>query len=59
MSLPAATKDVGDHPAKGSVIDPINREAKEADVDRKVPHPTSPISSPILTDLLRSCAFTV
>jgi hypothetical protein len=31
-----ATKDVSDHPAKGSVVDPINKEQKEADVDRKV-----------------------
>jgi hypothetical protein len=36
MSLPMATKDVSDHPAKGSVVDPINKEQKEADVDRKV-----------------------
>jgi hypothetical protein len=36
MSLPIAPKDIGDHPAKGSVVDPIDRNAKEADVDRKV-----------------------
>lgn len=38
MSLPIAPKDVSDHPTKGSVVDPINRELKEADVDRKVRH---------------------
>ncbi|EIN12698.1 hypothetical protein PUNSTDRAFT_97516 [Punctularia strigosozonata HHB-11173 SS5] len=36
MSLPIAPKDISDHPTKGSVVDPINREKKEADVDRKL-----------------------
>jgi hypothetical protein len=36
MSLPTAPKDISDHPAKGSVVDPIVSAKKEADVDRKV-----------------------
>jgi hypothetical protein len=36
MSLPTATKDISAHPAKGSVVDPIDKDKKEADVDRKV-----------------------
>jgi hypothetical protein len=45
MSLPMATKDISNHPAKGSVVDPINKEQKEADVDRKVSfvRPSHPI----------------
>jgi len=36
MSLPPATKDVSNKPAAGSVVDPVNKTAKDADVDRKV-----------------------
>ncbi|KZT25454.1 hypothetical protein NEOLEDRAFT_1133378 [Neolentinus lepideus HHB14362 ss-1] len=36
MSLPTATKDISDHPAKGSVTDPVNKREKDADVDRKL-----------------------
>ncbi|KAF9560678.1 hypothetical protein CPC08DRAFT_665210 [Agrocybe pediades] len=36
MSLPAAPKDISTHPVKGSVVDPIDRNQKEADVDRKI-----------------------
>ena len=36
MSLPTATKDISDHPAKGSVVDPVDSAKKEADVDRKL-----------------------
>ncbi|TFK32241.1 hypothetical protein BDQ12DRAFT_659490 [Crucibulum laeve] len=36
MSLPTAPKDISIHPAKGSVIDPVNKEAKDRDVDRKI-----------------------
>ncbi|KDR71966.1 hypothetical protein GALMADRAFT_253273 [Galerina marginata CBS 339.88] len=36
MSLPPTTKDISAHPAKGSVVDPVNKAAKDADVDRKI-----------------------
>ncbi|KII90672.1 hypothetical protein PLICRDRAFT_106168 [Plicaturopsis crispa FD-325 SS-3] len=36
MSLPPAPKDISNHPAAGSVVDPINPAAKDADVDRKI-----------------------
>ncbi|KAF8060656.1 hypothetical protein FPV67DRAFT_301524 [Lyophyllum atratum] len=36
MSLPAARKDTSTHPAKDSVADPVNKKAKDADVDRKL-----------------------
>jgi hypothetical protein len=36
MSLPQATKDVSDHPAKGSVVDPVNKAEMQADIDRKI-----------------------
>ncbi|THH17056.1 hypothetical protein EUX98_g9201 [Antrodiella citrinella] len=36
MSLPNATKDISDHPAKGSVTEPINKQQQAADVDRKL-----------------------
>ncbi|KAH9943958.1 hypothetical protein B0H21DRAFT_779540 [Amylocystis lapponica] len=36
MSLPQASKDIGDHPAAGSVVDPVNKQAQAADVDRKL-----------------------
>lgn len=37
MSLPTAPKDISSHPTKGSVVDPVNKANKDADVDRKVP----------------------
>lgn len=36
MSLPTAPKDISDHPTAGSVVDPVNKKLKDADVDRKV-----------------------
>ena len=36
MSLPTAQRDVSDKPASGAVTDPVNKAAKDADVDRKV-----------------------
>ncbi|KDR72326.1 hypothetical protein GALMADRAFT_213339 [Galerina marginata CBS 339.88] len=36
MSLPPTTKDISAHPTKGSVVEPVNKAAKEADVDRKI-----------------------
>jgi len=36
MSLPQAQKDISDRPALGAVTDPINRDKKNADVDRKL-----------------------
>ncbi|KAK0200612.1 hypothetical protein DFS33DRAFT_1387828 [Desarmillaria ectypa] len=36
MSLPPALKDISAHPKKGSVIDPVDKAAKDADVDRKI-----------------------
>ncbi|KAH8096888.1 hypothetical protein BXZ70DRAFT_895650 [Cristinia sonorae] len=36
MSLPNAAKDISDHPAKGSVTEPINKQNQAADVDRKL-----------------------
>ncbi|EGN94223.1 hypothetical protein SERLA73DRAFT_115180 [Serpula lacrymans var. lacrymans S7.3] len=36
MSLPPAQKDISDHPASGSVVDPVNKRLKDADVDRKI-----------------------
>ena len=36
MSLPNAPKDISDHPAKGSVVAPVDKEAQAADVDRKL-----------------------
>ncbi|KAF9457296.1 hypothetical protein BDZ94DRAFT_1326382 [Collybia nuda] len=36
MSLPAAPKDISNKPAAGSVVDPVNKQAKDADVDRKI-----------------------
>jgi hypothetical protein len=35
MSLPAAHKDISAHPAKDSVVDPVNQANKDADIDRK------------------------
>jgi len=44
MSLPAAPKDISTHPTKGSVVDPVNKANKEADIDRKVcAHPYSAV----------------
>ncbi|KAF5368710.1 hypothetical protein D9615_010299 [Tricholomella constricta] len=36
MSLPPAPKDISNKPASGSVTDPVNKQAKDADVDRKL-----------------------
>jgi hypothetical protein len=36
MSLPNAPKDISDNPAKGSVVDPVDKEKQAADVDRKL-----------------------
>ncbi|KAL6299451.1 hypothetical protein BKA93DRAFT_588333 [Sparassis latifolia] len=36
MSLPQATKDISEHPAANSVVDPVDKGAKAADVDRKL-----------------------
>ena len=36
MSLPTAPKDISDSPAKGSVVDPVDKEKQAADVDRKL-----------------------
>jgi len=36
MSLPNAPKDISDHPAKGSVVDPVDKQKQAADVDRKL-----------------------
>ncbi|KAI0707522.1 hypothetical protein C8T65DRAFT_216076 [Cerioporus squamosus] len=36
MSLPQATKDISDHPAAGSVVDPVDKKTQAADVDRKL-----------------------
>ncbi|KAF8874992.1 hypothetical protein BD779DRAFT_1450453 [Infundibulicybe gibba] len=36
MSLPTAQKDISAKPAPGSVVDPVNKAAKDADVDRKI-----------------------
>ncbi|KAG6908916.1 hypothetical protein DXG01_002797 [Tephrocybe rancida] len=36
MSLPPATKDISNHPAAGSVAEPVNRQEKDKDVDRKL-----------------------
>lgn len=36
MSLPNAPKDISDNPAKGSVVDPVDKQKQAADVDRKL-----------------------
>ncbi|KAI0311876.1 hypothetical protein OF83DRAFT_1068125 [Amylostereum chailletii] len=36
MSLPPATKDTSEHPGKLSVASPVDKHAKDADVDRKL-----------------------
>ncbi|CAA7258482.1 unnamed protein product [Cyclocybe aegerita] len=36
MSLPPATKDISNHPVKGSVVEPVNKAEKDADVERKL-----------------------
>ena len=36
MSLPTAPRDISDHPKAGAVTDPVNKQQKDADVDRKV-----------------------
>lgn len=36
MSLPPATREISNKPAAGAVTEPVNKQAKDADVDRKV-----------------------
>jgi hypothetical protein len=36
MSLPPASKDISEHPKGGAVTSPVDREAQQADVDRKL-----------------------
>ncbi|KAG7443718.1 uncharacterized protein BT62DRAFT_971879 [Guyanagaster necrorhizus] len=36
MSLPPTIKDISTHPKKGSVVDPVDKVARDADVDRKI-----------------------
>jgi hypothetical protein len=36
MSLPPAEKDIGSKPAAGSVVEPVNKGEKDADIDRKI-----------------------
>ncbi|KAH6911282.1 hypothetical protein BKA70DRAFT_1220304 [Coprinopsis sp. MPI-PUGE-AT-0042] len=36
MSLPQATKDISEHPTAGAVVDPVNKKAQAADVERKL-----------------------
>lgn len=36
MSLPPTKKDISENPAKGSVVAPVDKVKKEADVSRKV-----------------------
>ena len=36
MSLPNAAKDTTEHPPKNAVAAPVNKQEKDADVDRKV-----------------------
>lgn len=36
MSLPTAPRDISEHPRAGAVTDPVNKQQKDADVDRKV-----------------------
>ncbi|KAL0564659.1 hypothetical protein V5O48_017384, partial [Marasmius crinis-equi] len=36
MSLPPAPKDTSTNPSKGAVIDPVDKDAKDKDVDRKL-----------------------
>ncbi|KAF9256822.1 hypothetical protein L218DRAFT_910995 [Marasmius fiardii PR-910] len=36
MSLPPTQKDTTTHPSQGAVIDPVNKELKDKDVDRKL-----------------------
>ncbi|KAG6334324.1 hypothetical protein ID866_4769 [Astraeus odoratus] len=36
MSLPPASKDVSEHPKAGAVTSPVDRQAQQADVDRKL-----------------------
>lgn len=36
MSLPLANKEVSTHPSKNAVVDPVDKKAQAADVERKV-----------------------
>ncbi|KAG6809329.1 hypothetical protein H0H92_000666 [Tricholoma furcatifolium] len=36
MSLPPAKREISEHPAPNTVVDPVNRAARDADVDRKL-----------------------
>ncbi|KIY52213.1 hypothetical protein FISHEDRAFT_35804 [Fistulina hepatica ATCC 64428] len=36
MSLPPAQKDISEKPKAGAVTDPVNKDLKDADVDRKI-----------------------
>ena len=36
MSLPQATKDISEHPTANAVVDPVDKKAQAADVERKV-----------------------
>ncbi|KAH8111325.1 hypothetical protein DFH11DRAFT_1794541 [Phellopilus nigrolimitatus] len=36
MSLPTAPRDISDKPTSGAVTDPVNKQQKDADVDRKL-----------------------
>ena len=36
MSLPTAPKDISEKPKSGAVTDPVDKQQKDADVDRKV-----------------------
>ncbi|KAL5532100.1 hypothetical protein ACEPAF_5664 [Sanghuangporus sanghuang] len=36
MSLPTAPRDISDKPKAGAVTDPVNKQQKDADVDRKL-----------------------
>jgi len=36
MSLPQAKRDISENPAAGAVTDPVNKQQKDADIDRKL-----------------------
>lgn len=36
MSLPQATKDISEHPTANAVVDPVDKKAQAADVERKL-----------------------
>ena len=45
MSLPAAPKQTTEKPAPGAVMEPVNKDAQAADIDRKVSSAHAPPSS--------------